>query len=294
LPEELLAPTSRRGPPPDRSWTKKQLLELIRKVHRASEQGQVPELAAESKETSWELQWLIEHLDQPSREALVHEFFLKVAWSCKDKNAHHVILKLIEYCSFTSKTPVTNTCIFHEFRADLWSLSRNKFACQVGRDLFIHCSTHLFPLVEDLRKSPYSFHGLCLHTFGKHVAVAVLDSGVAGSEKLLDHVERDFEVLCCNEEGAAVVASALRKKDALVGRLLSQYGLVVSLARSLYGREAVEDLLKKPQYKPYCEKQLEEGLDRLIAGGRSSRPRKEGLKLARAMGLIPKNEAATA
>jgi hypothetical protein len=244
----------------------------------------VPELAGASQDKSWELQFLIENVDIAARRSLVDHFQGKVAWCCMHRHAHHVILSLIAWNEFTRKTPVTSTCIFTEFCANLQILSTHKFGCQVGRDLFKHCDTHLKPLVEAL-----DFDVLCKSEFGKRVAVAVLNRSVEGREDLLAHVQSHLE-MCEDEHGATVVASALMKNgcmddeemdEEMVNKLLSQNGLIVRFARSRDGFTSVEKLLKDHRYTEVCVRQLTEGLSILTDGKDSKDKARRGKKIAK-------------
>jgi hypothetical protein len=198
------------------------------------------------------LQSVMDNLNNASLNDLAFRFEGRVEIACKDKNAHHVILKLIELSPQT-----LHQFLIDEMLPNIWHIVRNKYGCQVVRDLVNHCSNQVQALVE---KILLNAEDLCEHEFGRYVAEAIMqNAGTEQRKKLEGYVLKNIRLLS-REASVAVVKGALRgpasTSAAVVTCILEQEGLVASLAVSRRGSQVVTFILDLPTFHNECVRQL--------------------------------------
>lgn len=237
----------------------------------------VKENAFHSQGTSRAVQAEIDNLkDDSLLEELALKFKGSVEIACKDKNAHHVILKLIIKLS-----PQTVQFIIDEIFPNIWQIVRNKYGCQVVRDLVTNYSNQVQALVEKiLTNAPV----LCRHEYGQYVAQAILENAESEQRKKLEaYVLKNIEAMCEDREQLAVIRGALSgPASAQVATcVLEQEGLIESLAHTRRGSEAVKIILNLPQCRTDCVEQLVGHREDLIRT-------RYGRVVAKAAGIVAK------
>lgn len=215
-------------------------------------------MAFHSQEQSREVQAAMDNLNNASLRELAFQFKGSVVIACKDKNAHRVVLKLIKL-----SPRALLQFLIDEMFSNIWHIVRNKYGCRVVRDLVNYCSNQVQTLVERILLNAAD---LCRHEFGRYVAQAIIENaGTEQRKKLEGYVLKNIVALCSDQETLTVMTGALSgpASAAVATCILEQEGLVVSLARSRRGSQAVTLILNLPQCHNECVRQLADQHDEL-------------------------------
>merc|ERR1719162_2865030 len=135
-------------------------------------------------------------------------------------------------------------------RGSAWHAARHCFGCRVVERLLEHCRRQQVEgMVAEILQDAV---GLCKHQYGNYVAQHLLEHGTPEQQHQLAKVIQDHaQSMCTDYHAVAVVSQALccgsiKDRVAVARAILNQRGLVVSMARSRHGQEAVKHLLQVP------------------------------------------------
>jgi hypothetical protein len=190
---------------------------------------------------------------------LVLELVSYVWEAIQDKNANHVIQKII----FAMNPDDVNFIIDEIMAAGAWHVARHCFGCRVVERLLEHCSKkQIEKLVVAILQDAV---GLCKHQYGNFVAQEMLEHCALEHQQTLIGTVIDHVVsLCTDYHGVAVVSQALSSGTAAARvsvshSVLRHPSILLSMARSRHGQEAVKRLLQVP------DKQAREDVFRLLS-----------------------------
>jgi flagellar biosynthesis GTPase FlhF len=164
------------------------------------------------------------------------------------KNANHVIQKMIVTMNPEDVQFVVDGILAVQNGA--WYVVRHCFGCRVVERLLEHCKKNqiealLVAILEDVVS-------LCKHQYANYVVQEMLEHGaVEHQQKIMSTVTVHVASLCTDYHGVAVVSQALcsgtqADRVSVACSILRQPGLVLSMARSRHGQEAVKRLLQVP------------------------------------------------
>jgi len=208
-------------------------------------------MAFHSQEKSREVQAAMDNFNNSKLEELAFTFKGSFVIACTHKNAHRVVLKLINLSPRTLPQ-----LIIDEIFSNVWQIVRNKYGCRVVRDLVTHCGNQVQTLVKKILEH---VPDLCRHEFGRYVAEAIIQfAGTEQRKPLEDYVFKHIVALCHDQETLSVMTGALSgpASATVATRILEQKDLVVSLARSRHGSQVVKHILNLPQCYRECVRQL--------------------------------------
>lgn len=196
------------------------------------------------------LQDVLESADSTEVVAVGHELkgFVWRALECK--NANHVLQKYIVVSNPRDSQFIIDEIFAHHGGQGYWYAARHCFGCRVLERLLEHCSQDQ---VEELVKNILNdVVGLCKHQYGNYVAQHILEHGADAHQlAAITAIVNNIQTMCTDYHGVAVVKQALctapPSSRSRVGKaILKNQELLVSMARSRHGQEAVKHLLKSP------------------------------------------------
>lgn len=225
-------------------------------------QGQVWQMARESEESCRKLQEVIDQVGNADGEMLAEELKGNVLEAINCKHANHVLQRLI-----VTLRSEASEFIIKEIEFFSWDLARHPFGCRIMQRLLEHCrKEQLQPMVESILLDAKD---LCEHPFGNYVAQHILQHGTPEQQHRLSKViQGHVKLLASSNYALAVVDKALcfgsaADQVAVARAVLNQKGLLVTMACSRHGQDAVQHLLKFHGYdeRNTCHRVLSDNLE---------------------------------
>lgn len=183
--------------------------------------------------------------DDDARERMLAELEGNILEAIHCKHANFVVQKFI-----ITMRPEALEFVVREIQEGAGSVSkmaRHVFGCRVIQRLMEHCSRNQVErLVDEILEEPVS---LCRNQFGNYVGQQIMEFGSPEQQsRLMKAVEADIRTLCTDYYAVGVVdkilsSGALTERLQVARTIIKTEGLLVTMARSRHGHEAVKQLL---------------------------------------------------